>query len=79
MEKLKRASDRIQDEVLDLAINEMKAVLEGSKGMSDVGSSAFRLVGDYAKVMGAENQKEALDFTIEKYEERKALNVGDEE
>ena len=68
MSKRKRISDSLQSDVLDLAIREMKAVLSGKKAMSDIGHSAFKVVGDYAKVVGAENQREMLDFTILKYD-----------
>lgn len=62
----KLVSEKLEERVVDLALDEIVGVLDGKRAMTDKSRSAFKAIGDYSKVLGAENQRRALDFAIEK-------------
>ena len=73
---MEKVSELLRREVIDSAVKEMKDVIEGRTAMSSVGMCAFKVVGDYFKIVAVENQKEMLAITREKYQDSKMLTTG---
>lgn len=71
-----KVSEKIENEIIDLAIKEMKDVLEGTVKMTNVGHMAFKTIGDYAKVKGAENKEEALKIMRERFQTQQPELAG---